>query len=99
MLSYKEIDLNIKFNGDYCLLKWIIKKYQGILPYNGIMEFSYTNLYTKNTSHFWNLNGVPTRVWNQLHKDFVIARLMGRIKDEEVMTFEEMETEFESEIN
>jgi len=90
---------NIRFSGDYDLLKWIIKKYKNALPYNGeVLRFSASLPYCKSMCHDWNHYGVPTRVWNSLHKDLVIARLMGKIKDEDVRTLEQLRQEFKNEV-
>lgn len=89
------MEFNIRFTGDYQLLKWIINKYKGRLPYNGIMDFMNQNLYSaKNTAWFWEKGGVPQRVWNSIHKDLIMARLTGRIKDEEIRTLTELKNEF-----
>jgi hypothetical protein len=90
------MDFNIRFSGDYDLFKWIIAKYKHELPYCGeIGIYTVDNHYSKNNSTwFWKERGVPTRAWNGLWKDLVIARLMGRIKEEEVRTLEQLEEEF-----
>lgn len=87
---------NLNFNGDYQLLKWIIKKYKDELPYNGeILKFSASLPYSNNMSNNWNLYGVPIRVWNSIHKDITISYLMGKIKEDEFKTLGELKKEFE----
>ena len=89
---------NIRFSGDYQLLKWIIKKYKKALPYNGeVLRFSASLPYCKSMCHDWNNYGVPTRVWNSLHKDLVIARLLGKINDDEIKTLIDLKEEFKTE--
>lgn len=91
-----EITLNIEFSGEYNLLKWVLKKYEKALPYKGeILRFARQSGYSKNVSHFWQHYGVQRRAWNVLHKDLVIARLLGKIKDEDVMNLWELKAEFE----
>jgi len=91
-----EIEFNVRFTGSYELLKWVIKKYKNELPYCGsILNYGKKNHYSeKNLSFFWKRNGVPVRAWNQLHKDLVMARLIGRIKDKDVKSLEELGGEF-----
>jgi len=91
------ITFNVRFSGSYNLLKWILLKYREELPYEG-MVIKYMNdvLYTNNSSYGWNKYGVPNRVWNILHKDLTMARLLGKIKDEEAKTLEQLKEEFKS---
>jgi len=91
------MDLNIDFEGDYAFLKWIIYKHDTVLPYDGIVDYACCNLYTKNSSHFWGQNGVPKRVWNQLHKDLLILGLVGRINYSGIESLEKMRKEFKKE--
>jgi hypothetical protein len=37
---------------------------------------------------------VPNRVWNLIHKDLIMLRLLGGIKEDEIMTLEDLEEEF-----
>jgi len=92
------MDFNIRFSGDYQFFKWIIKKYKKELPYNGeIGIYTEDNFYSKNNSTwFWAERGVPTRAWNSLYKDLIMARLMGRIKEDQIRTLEELEEEFKN---
>lgn len=74
--------LNTCFKGSYALMKWIVKKYKRELPYCGeILQFGLKNSYSKNISYCWEHYGVPPRAWNSLHKDLVIAHLIGKIKE------------------
>ncbi len=78
----KPESLNITFKGSYELFKWILKKYDKILPYNGgIIEFARSNKYSKEISYAWGYNGVPPRAWNCLNKDLIIFYLVGKIKE------------------
>lgn len=90
------MDFNTRFTGDYELFKWIIKKYKTELPYNGeIGIYTRDNFYSKNNStHFWNKSGVPVRAWNGLHKDLVMAHLMGKIKEDNVRNFKQLKEEY-----
>ena len=89
------MDFNLRFSGNYDLFKWILKKYENQLPYSGQVKiYSQANNYSENTTWKWRHIGLPPRAWNGLHKDLVIARLMGRIKDHEVMNLEELKKEY-----
>jgi len=86
--------LNTKFSGPYGLLKFIIKKY-GL--YNcKLSSFICENNYVVSASSGWRKGRVPSRVWNLLHKDLILLNLMGLIKDNEVMTLEDLKKEFET---
>lgn len=90
-----EIKTNITFSGDVDLLKWILKKYSTELPYNGsVYNFAKTIGYEKNTVTHWRRNGINYRIWNCLNKDLIISRLMGKIKDEKVMTLKQLKEEY-----
>ena len=91
-----KIEFNIKFKGEYALLKWIIKRYSSVLPYeSSVLTFAKSLPHNGiSTGHDWNKYGVPPRVWNSLHKDLVIAHLMGRIKERDIKTLEELKIEF-----
>jgi hypothetical protein len=85
-------DLNTKFEGSYQLLKYIVEKY-GI--YNSqITKFITENNYGISASSKWRKEKVPNKVWNLVHKDLIMLRLMGKILEHEVMTLEELEAEF-----
>lgn len=85
--------LNVRFTGDYEFLKWILKKYKNQLPYDGeILKFASQTFYSKDISYSWRRFGVQVRAWNQLHKDLIIAHLIGRI--EEPKTLQELQQEF-----
>lgn len=74
-------NLNITFHGSYDLLVWILKKYRNQLPYNGeVKQFVLQNNYTLYCSTHWKKYGVNSRVWNAIHKDLLIAFLMGKIE-------------------
>lgn len=89
------ITFNLRFSGSYDLLKWIVSKYKKELPYDGmVIKFMNDTFYTKDSSYSWNKNGVPTRVWNVLNKDLVMATLLGRIKEEDAKTLEQLKEEF-----
>jgi hypothetical protein len=91
----KEIALNTRFCGDYSLLRWILKKYKKQLPYNGeILRFAQDTLYSKDICHSWNYFGVQVRAWNCLHKDLIVAHLLGKIEDPKDLC--ELQREFES---
>lgn len=94
----EKVDFNVKFSGDYDLLKWILVKYKEALPYDGKIEsYGQKTFYSeKNISHFWKNRGVPIRVWNQLHKDLTLARLLGRIDEKDIKTLKELESIFNS---
>lgn len=93
-----DLIINVSFRGDYSFLKWVIKKYKSELPYNGeVIQFTKSLPVIANSTGFnWIKYGVPSRTWNSLHKDLVIARLMGKIKDEDVRTLEELKKEYDS---
>lgn len=86
-------DLNIKFEGNYSLLKYIIEKYQ---IYNSqVTKFVSENNYSISSCKTWSKNkAVPPRVWNIVHKDLIMLRCMGKIEEEDVMSLEELEQEF-----
>lgn len=89
-------NFNVEFRGSYSLLKWIIAKYKKELPYNGlILNFIHQIHYTRNVCANWEAYGVPSRVWNSVHKDLIMANLMQRIKDEDVKDLEQLKEEFE----
>ena len=90
------MEFNTRFSGDYDLFKWILAKYEHELPYCGkIGIYTVENHYSLNNSTwFWGKNGVPVRAWNGLWKDIVMARLMGRIKEDQVKNFEQLREEF-----
>jgi hypothetical protein len=94
-LSQKPIEdlLNINFNGSYALLKYIVQKYE---IYNSeITKFITENNYGISATSSWRKKGVPPRVWNLVHKDLIMLRCLGRMKEDEVMTLEQLEREFE----
>jgi hypothetical protein len=85
-------DLNIKFEGSYELLKWIIIKYE---IYNSqVTKFITSSSYGISSSSSWRKNGVPPRVWNIMHKDLIMLRVTGKIDDNKVMNLEELAKEF-----
>ena len=87
---------NVRFSGEYRLLKWIIKNYKDELPYDGeIMRFAYALPYGKSISFDWENYGVPSRVWNSLHKDLTIAALMSKIVESNFKTLQELKKEYE----
>jgi len=87
---------NVRFSGEYRLLKWIVKKYKDELPYGGeIMRFAYALPYGKSISFDWETYGVPSRVWNSLHKDLTIAALMNKIDVANLRTLQELKKEYE----
>ena len=92
-----DIEFNVTFHGEYSLLKKILMKYKKELPYEGsVMTFVDSLPYALgSTGNNWNKYGVPVRVWNCLHKDLTIARLMGRIKEGDIRTLEELRIELE----
>lgn len=90
-------EFNIRFSGSYELLKWVLQKYKSELPYNGeIFRFAVSNRYSENTCNHWSYRGVNERVWNMIHKDLVIANLMGAVKDEDVRDLDCLKKEFEA---
>lgn len=84
------------FSGSYDLLKWILKKYENELEYRGsIMRFTAYNHYTTSIcSSKWKHEGIGYRVWAILEKDLIIARLMGKIKEEDVRSLNQLKSEF-----
>lgn len=85
----EEIDLNIKFSGDYYLLLWILRKYKKELPYQGCIKyFALNNNYSLKVCDAWRRYGVGYKVWNILHKDLTILFLMGKI---EMISLSELE--------
>lgn len=89
----EKFDLNVHFTGDYDFFKWILKKYKNQLPYQGeVLKFANQTFYSKDISYSWRKFGVQVRAWNQLHKDLIIASLIGSI--EEPKTLEELQQEF-----
>lgn len=93
--NFKAEDLNTKFEGSYELLKYIISKYE--IYGSQITRFSTENNYSISSCKTWSKNNkVPIRVWNIIHKDLVMLRLLGKIKEDQVMTLEALENEFQS---
>ena len=87
----KNLNLNIKFNGGYYLLRWILKKYKNELPYNGqIKHFALQNNYSEKSVDTWRMNGVGNRVWNILHKDLTILYLTNKIEVANLFELEKM---------
>lgn len=85
------VDLNIKFNGSYQLLKWILRKYTRELPYNGkVKEFSIQNNFSEAICNKWINYGVGNRVWNLLHKDLTILYLTNKIPTANLFELEKM---------
>ena len=51
--------LNVKFSGNYYLLKWILKKYKDELPYAGqVKEFARENSYSQKIYFKWSHYGI-----------------------------------------
>lgn len=87
----KNLNLNIKFNGGYYLLRWILKKYKNELPYNGqIKYFALQNNYSEKSVDAWRNCGVGNRVWNILHKDLTILYLTNKIEVANLFELEKM---------
>ena len=95
--------LNTTFNGSYQLLKYIINKYNIYSyphPKNNksapqITKFATDNGYSTSSCGIWSKKDeVPPRAWNALHKDLIMLRATGKIKDDEVMTLEKLKEEF-----
>ncbi len=87
-LGYKSESLDIKFEGHYNLLKYILGKYS---IYNSqITRFITDNYYGISASSSWRKRKVPALVWNMIHKDLVILRMSGK----DVKTLEELQEEF-----
>jgi hypothetical protein len=86
-------DLNTSFEGSYQLLKYIVDKYE---IYNAqVTKFVTENNYGISATSSWRKKGmVPNRVWNLIHKDLIMLRLLGGIKEDEIMTLEDLEEEF-----
>ena len=77
-----DIENLMGFSADYQFLKWLLKRCKDELPYKGeVRLFAKAMHYTKNISFFWNRDGIPPRVWLFIHKDLVIACLMGRVEE------------------
>lgn len=91
MIDREAIDLNVRFNGSYYLLLWILKKYKKELPYNGeVKQFALSNNYSIKICDQWRNYGVGYRVWNLLHKDLTIGFLIGKIQCANLFELEEM---------
>jgi hypothetical protein len=88
-----DIDLNTDFEGSYKLLKYIVEKYK---IYNAqITKFVTDNNYGISATSSWRKKDVvPNRVWNLIHKDLIMLRLAGKIPEEDIMTLEELQDEF-----
>jgi hypothetical protein len=86
-------DLNTDFEGSYQLLKYIVEKYE---IYNSqVTKFVTENNYGISATSSWRKKDtVPNRVWNLVHKDLIMLRLTGKILEDEVLTLEDLQDEF-----
>ena len=87
----KSLNLNIKFNGSYYFLHWVLKKYKTQLPYNGeLKQFALQSNYSEKSIDKWRVFGVGNRVWNILHKDLTILYLTNKIPIANLFELEKM---------
>jgi len=92
-----KIEPNLRFSGSYYLLKWILAKYKKELPYGGeIKQFSLQNHYSINICDQWRNYGVGYRVWNIIHKDLLIAHLVGKIESLKDSSLHKLKGDYEA---
>jgi hypothetical protein len=79
---------NTIFAGSYDFFKYVLKKYR---IYKG-QPYTYFRSNGYKCCR-WNYTGVPTKVWNLLHKDLTILSLSGLIEFENL---EQLKNEYKS---
>tara|TARA_Y100000385_G_C12880496_1_gene545548 strand:- start:43 stop:324 length:282 start_codon:yes stop_codon:yes gene_type:complete len=73
------IFIDYNFSGDLQLLSFILDKHKNYLYDGSVKKFIESNKWNNASQlkYSWQINGVPPRVWNILHKDLIILRLKG----------------------
>jgi len=93
---YSPEDLNTKFESDYNFLVFVLKKYKIA---DGCVKKFASNFYclqdVRPIFTWRKKNKVPAKLWNFLHKELILARLTGKIKEDEIMSFEDLQKQFD----
>ena len=93
---FKSEDLNTNFKSTYQVLEYVLNKYN--IANGDVRQFAGNNFYNLTDPRpvlTWKKNNkVPNKLWNLLHKNLVLLRVSGKIKDSDIMSLEDLEQEF-----